>query len=220
MAEETEFNVQRDWDFDVNLSGVQAPTGKGGNQLPTGYYKAKLADLYVNPDKNPDRVIIKAQVCEGPYNGVIRTDGLNKPKGAEDKVRHYWRGLAESIGYGARELDAGQIRLGPGTFKDRTGHMFFTAREDAEDGYEDITWLAPMEWSQQKQNFEMTGGVQKEEAAPAAATGSALGAAPRDISQSTPLGALPTPAGGNSGPSAGSTAKVSELMNTLGVKPS
>ena len=39
-----------------------------------------------------------ALLTSSSNNGVIRTDGLNKPKGAEDKVRHYWRGLAESIG--------------------------------------------------------------------------------------------------------------------------
>jgi len=177
----TEINVVREWDFEVNLSGLQAPTGKGGNVLPTGYYKVQLSDMYVNPDKNASRVIIKATVAEGPFMGAIRTDGLGIPKGGDDKVRYYWRGLAESSGYTAQQLDAGSVRLGINSFKGRTAYMFFTAKEDAEDGYENVTWLAPMEWSQQKQNFDMTGGAKKDAAAPTGASGSALGSGPAPV---------------------------------------
>ena len=115
----SEMNVQRDWDFSVNLSGLQAPTGKGGNMLPTGFYKVKLMDLYVNPDRNPNRVIIKVQVSEGPFSGAIRTTGFNRPTSNDDKVRYYWRGLAESAGYTPAQLDAGEVNLGINTFKDR-----------------------------------------------------------------------------------------------------
>ena len=212
MSDNSEINVSREWNFQVNLAGLQAPTGKGGNALPTGYYKVKLADLYINPDKNPNRVIIKAQVAEGPFAGVTRTDGLNMPKSGDDKVRFYWRGLAESCGYGARELDAGEITLSPAAFMNKVAHIHFTAREDAEDGYENILWLAPMEWSQQKQNFEMTGGEQKAEA-PLGSTGSALGGSPqaeRTIAQPTALGG-----GGNEG--TGNASSVSQLKNMLGV---
>ena len=203
-----EINVQRDWDFSVNLSGLIAPTGKGGNVLPTGYYKVKLADLYVNPDRNANRVIIKLQVAEGPFTGTIRTTGFNKPSGAEDKVRYYWRGLAESAGYTPAQLDAGEIKLGLGTFQDKIAHVFFTAK-DEENGvkYEDIDFLPPMEWAQQMQNFEMSGGNKAAEKGTASA-GSALGTTePKIITEAAPLSG-----GGDS-----NTTSKSKLLSQLGV---
>jgi hypothetical protein len=173
---DTEINVQRDWDFDVNLSGLIAPTGKGGNVLPTGFYKVKLMDLYVNPERNPNRVIIKVQVAEGPFTGTIRTSGFNKPTSDDDKVRYYWRGLAESAGYSPADLDAGAIRLGLGTFKGRLAYIMFTEKdEDAGVKYEDMDFLPPMEWAQQAENFTMTGGASAPVAEKSAPAGSALG---------------------------------------------
>ena len=209
-----EINVVRDWDFDVNLSGLVAPSGKGGNVLPTGYYKVKLADLYINPDRNANRVIIKVQVAEGPFTGTIRTTGFNRPTSDDDKVRYYWRGLAESAGYTPTQLDAGSVKLGLGSFKDRVAHVLFTAKdEDANPPvkYEDIDFLAPMEWSQQKQNFEMSGGAAKPAAKATAAAGSALGGSTETvITQPAALG------GGGSEP-AGNTTQKSALLSRLGV---
>jgi len=204
-----EINVARDWDFEVNLSGLIAPTGKGGNALPTGYYKVKLLDLYVNPERNANRVIIKVQVAEGPFTGTLRTTGFNKPTSNDDKVRYYWRGLAESAGYTPAQLDGGEIKLGLGTFQNRVAHIFFTAK-DEENGiqYEDMDFLPLVEWTQQSQCYMSAGAS---EAAPAkAAAGSALG-------MTTPVIQDPTPLGSNNvAASSGGTAK-SKLLSALGV---
>jgi hypothetical protein len=122
MSNTNEQNVDRDWSFDINLSGLVAPTGRG-SQLPEGYYKAVVDDMYVNPDK-ADRIIIKLIVADGPFKGTIRTTGLNKPKSAEDKVRYYWRGLAESAGYTPAQLDNGEISLSPRNFMKKTTLTF------------------------------------------------------------------------------------------------
>jgi len=185
-----EVNVLREWDFNVNLSGVAAPTGGAGSKLPQGYYPVTITDMYVNPANNSNRVIVKATVSEGPFAGVVRTDGLGIPKGPEDKVRHYWRGLAESVGYGPAQLDAGAISLGINTFKGRSGYIHFMPKaEDGGEGeFERVTWLAPAEWNQQKQAFEMAAAVAPAVAAPA---GSALGSAQAAPS---PLGATPAAA--------------------------
>lgn len=177
---DNDITLVRDWDFDVNLSGLVAPTGKGGNVLPTGYYKVKLSDLYVNPDRNINRVIIKITVAEGPFAGAIRTTGFNKPTGPNDKVRYYWRGLAESAGYTPAQLDSGSLKLGLGTFKDRDAYIFFQEKdEEAGRQYEDIDFLPPMEWSQQKQNFDLQqAALAQQSVASNAAAGSALSAAP------------------------------------------
>lgn len=172
-----ELNLSHDWDFEVNLAGLVAPSGKGGNVLPSGYYAVLLNDLYINLDKNPDRVIIKCAVADGPFMGAVRTTGLAKPKTQDDKVRYYWRALAESAGYTPAQLDKGEISLGPATFKGRTAHVYYVTKEDSEDGFENLSFLAPAEWATQKAGFEANGGmIAKKEAAPTRAPrGSALG---------------------------------------------
>jgi hypothetical protein len=205
-------NLQHDWDFEVNLSGLTAPTGKGGNVLPTGYYKVKLSDLYINPERKPNRVVIKVTVAEGPFTGSVRTTGFNRPTGPDDKVRYYWRGFAESAGYTPAQLDAGSVKLGVNSFKGRVAHILFTAKNEEANPpvkWEDIDFLAPMEWAQQKQSFDMSGGAAKAEAASTAASGSALGGSEPAIAG----GSL----GGGSAPSGGDTTKKSELMERLGV---
>lgn len=174
-----EQNVDRNWNFNVNLAGLQAPTGKGNVFVPEGYYKAAVKDMYINPSKNPGRVIIKLNLADaGPYTGVIRTDGLNIPKSEDDNVRYYWRGLAESAGYTPAQLDNGQITIGPDAFKGKTVHIYYTPKEEgnADRQYENITYLAPAEWNQQRQAFE-AGAAERaaQQQASQAPAGSALG---------------------------------------------
>lgn len=149
-------NLNRDWNFDVNLSGLQAPTGMS-TALPEGFYKMKITDMYVG--EKPGRVIIKSQVIEGPFAGTIRTDGLNMPKDENDNVRYYWRALAESAGYTPAQLDAGQVNLTRSSFVDKEAHLRYTPK-DEEKGlkYERFVWLSAAEWSQQKQGFEARDG--------------------------------------------------------------
>ena len=230
--ENNEVNVNRDWEFGVNLSGLVAPTGKGGNMLPTGYYTVRLTDLYINPDRNPSRVVIKVQVAEGPFAGVIRTSGIGIPTSAEDKVRYYWRGLAESAGYTPTQLDGGEVNLSMGTFKDKTAYIMFTSKDDAEKGFEEVDFLPPLEWKQQKENFEMGGGAEQaaqraQQAQAAAQKGSALGGG--GGGGSTALGGSTVQKGSSSLGGGGSTpslgggggtptgTKKSELMNRLGL---
>jgi hypothetical protein len=150
MADEQD-KMMRDWDFDINLSGISAPTGKGALSVPEGFYSVDLTDLYINPEK-PDRVIIKMLINDGIYKGVVRTDGLNRPKSAEDKVRYYWRALAESAGFTPAQLDAGSVKLGPGTFKGKKAFIHYIPRPD-ENSYDRTVFLAKGEWQAQKDQF-------------------------------------------------------------------
>jgi hypothetical protein len=157
MSETQEQQNDSDWDFEINLSGVTAPTGKG-SALPEGYYRGVIRDMYSKADK-PGRAIISLQVSEGPHVGTTRTDGLNKPKNSEDKVRYYWRGLAESAGYTPAELDAGAIKLGPKSFIGRGVHFRFTPKSETKE-YEQIDYLAPAEWASQAKAFGAVNGVE------------------------------------------------------------
>jgi hypothetical protein len=201
-----DINVQRDWDFSVNLSGLTAPKGKGGNVLPEGFFPFILTDLYVNQDKNANRVILKMEVAEGPFKGSIRTTGFNKPTSDDDKVRYYWRGLAESVGYTPVQLDSGEVTLGIGSFKGKTAYAHFIPRdEDNGRQYEDIHFLTPVEWNQQKQNFEMNAQA----ASPVTGgTGSALG---------TTEVQTPTIQAGSSNLGGENTTSKDKLMKTLGL---
>lgn len=171
-----EINVNRNWSFDINLSGIEAPTGKAMTDLPKGFYQIQITDMYINETSNPDRVVIKTVVTDGAYKGMVRTDGLNRPKSAEDKVRYYWRALAESVGYSPTELDAGNISFRPESFVGRQGYIHFVPKDKSakkgEPGfYEDITWLAKSTWMQQKMALDAN---QSEGTVPSAAKGNAI----------------------------------------------
>jgi hypothetical protein len=217
MPANEEEKVQRDWNFGVNLSGLNAPTGQG-RDLVEGYFKALITDMYIKPD-NPNRVIIRYQVTEGPLSGSTGVDGLNVPKSDEDNVRYYWRGLSESVGYGPNDLDNGEIALSRKAFAERTGHIYFQPKgEDRQ--YDRTVWLSPAEWAQQKQSFDLVAAKQKAQPAPAkGGAGSALGGDTPAISQPQSLGGS-APSGGSSpadGAGAAATTK-SALLQQLGVQ--
>ena len=202
-----EINVVREWDFDVNLSGLQAPTGGAGNNLPEGFYKFMVTDMYINPEKNPNRVVIKVTVAEGPFKGVIRTTGLNRPTSADDNVRYYWRGLAESVGYEPAQLDNGQISLGLNAFKDRVAHGFYAPKDESKGKdyqYERVNFLPPGAWGDQKANFDANAAAAPAAAAPAAAPAS------------NSLGGSPPIQAASSGNALGGTASKASILSRLG----
>lgn len=172
MAEE--INVNRDWSFEINLSGVEAAGGYHGKPLVEGYYKFMMTDLYTNPAaKNPDRVVVRMEVAEGSFKGAWGVTGFNPPKPGDDKSRPFIRLMAESVGYAPSDLDKGTIRLGMDSFKGRVGHIYFVPKSESEGRkWDEYYFRKPVQWAQQKQEFEMR-------AAPVAealgSTGSALG---------------------------------------------
>jgi hypothetical protein len=189
MSNETD-NNDRNWEINVNLSGLQAPTGAAN--VEQGYYKGKVTDMYVRPEK-PGRVVIKLTISEGRFAGAVRTTGLNIPKDSDDKVRYYWRGFAESVGYTPKELDAGEVSLGMNSFKGREAHFFYTPKELTSDGYDSVDFLPPVEWTQRSASFVPSEPMQD------GASGSALGAA------------------GGLGSSSGGTTSADEVRNKLGL---
>jgi hypothetical protein len=173
MAEEQ--NVNREWGFDINLSGVTAGASVSKN-VPTGYYQVKVEDMYELQDK-AGRIAIKLMVVEGEFTGAIRTDWMSAPKSVDDKVRYYWRCLAESMGYTAAQLDAGGVRFTRETFVGKTGGIHYAAKNEAAgQQYERITYLTPSEFSSKKN----------------AGNGSALGTATPNGASAPTLGSAPT----------------------------
>lgn len=168
-------NLDRSFSFSLNVSGIAAPTGSKDMEVPEGYYKALVSDCYINPEKNRGRVVFKLNISEGPFRGVVRTDGLSIPKGGDDKVRYYWRALSESCGYTPVQLDNGEITVGPETYKGKEVCIHYSPKGPNGNGtdYDRVTYLNPLEWSQQKQMFDVKKGTGNGGSTP---NGSALGA--------------------------------------------
>jgi hypothetical protein len=168
-------NQDRNWAFDVNLAGVNAAVGKSP-YVPEDFYKGKVSDMYVNPEK-PGRIIIKLSISEGEFMGVVRTTGLNIPTSGEDKVRHFWRAFAESVGYSPADLDKGQIKIGPSAFVGKATHFHYIPKDATEDkAGDDLYFLPPTEWNQQRQAFAASAPHRAaSRAAQGAGGGSALG---------------------------------------------
>jgi hypothetical protein len=141
-------NNNRDWTIDINLAGVAAATGN--RQLPEGQYKAVINDAYIKPE-NPGRVVFRLTVSEGPFAGIIRTTGINVPAGDDDRVRYYWRALAESVGYTAAQLDDGTVTLSMGSFKNRVAHIDYTPADPTNGKqYDSVSFLPPAEWTRRR----------------------------------------------------------------------
>jgi hypothetical protein len=147
-----DFNPDRDWNFQINFEGVSAPTQLGNIEIPEGYYSALVTDMYVSKN-NANRIVLKLTVQDSPYNGAVRTDGMNVPKDDQDKVRFYWRALAESAGFTAAQLDKGEIKLSASTFMKKTVHFHFKPKSDTSQ-YENISYFSKSIWEQQKANFK------------------------------------------------------------------
>lgn len=162
--------MDRDWNFNINVSGVAAPTGSKNMEVSEGYYKVVISDAYVNAERNSKRIIFKLTIAEGPFTGVIRTTGMQAPKDHEDNVRYYWRGLLESCGYGATELDAGELSIAPNTFLNRAAHIYFAPKGHNGSEWEKVEFFAPVAWTNKKEAFEAQSPV-----APVGAMGSVLG---------------------------------------------
>lgn len=162
-----EFNPNREWSFKTNLSDISAPTQLGAPDVPDGYYQGDISDMYVQQN-NDNRIVIKIKMLDAPFAGVVRTDGMNMPKSAEDNVRYYWRALAESAGYSPTQLDKGEINLGPKAFIGKRVFFHFKPK-NGEGTYERISYFAESVWTQQRANHVANGG------GTTASTGSALG---------------------------------------------
>jgi hypothetical protein len=165
-----EQEMDRSWEFNLNVSGVAAPTGFKAMEVPEGYYKVMISDCYVNPERNANRVVFKVTISDGTFTGQIRTTGMNKPTGPDDGVRHYWRGALESCGYTAAQLDAGQIAIAPASFMNRPAFMYYAPKGHNGSQWEKVEFLTDVDFAQKLQAH-----LAKSTPAPTGQVGSVLG---------------------------------------------
>jgi hypothetical protein len=158
-------NANINWAFQVNLSGLRAPTGAAA-QLPEGYYKATITDAYTLNDK-PGRVIIKTTISEGEFTGTVRTTGLGVPKSAQDGVRYYWRGLLESAGYTPAQIDAGEVGMNRALLVGKSVTVHYVPGDKEAGIYEELSFLPLAAWEAKAAAFARTQNGAAVQAAPA-----------------------------------------------------
>jgi hypothetical protein len=212
MSIDPTLNQNSNWAFNVNLSGLRAPTGAAA-QIPEGYYKGTLTDAYTLNDK-PGRVIIKVTLSEGEFTGTVRTTGLGIPKNDQDGVRYYWRGLLESAGYTPAQIDAGEVGMQRQLLVGRTVTFHYVPGDKEAGVYEALNFLPPADWTMKAAAFEKKSGVASAPAQSSMGATPAMGAA---LSQALGGSAAPTvtvqmPSSGMGGVGAG------DLMAALGRK--
>ena len=139
-------NLDRDWNININVAGISAPSGGSPAAVTKGHYKVKITDAYVNPERNAGRVVFKLTISEGQFAGIELTDGMSIPKDENDKVRYYWRALAESAGYEPKDLDSGAITMSMSTFKGRDAHISYTPKSESSK-YDKVDYLNPSVWA-------------------------------------------------------------------------
>ena len=156
-------NANTNWAFQVNLSGLRAPTGASA-QVPEGYYKATIS--------------------EGEFTGTVRTTGLGIPKSGQDGVRYYWRGLLESAGYSPAQIDAGEVGMNRALLVGKTVTVHYVPGDKDAGIYEELSFLPLAAWESKAAAFaKAQNGGAAVQAAPGMnavaqqAVGAALGAA-------------------------------------------
>jgi hypothetical protein len=172
--------------FALNVAGVSA--ANGARRLPSGFYKVTIESASQETSQNTGRVSIKfgLKVCEGEYQGVVRTARMNVPQSDDDKVRAYWRTLLESVGYAQAALEQGSLEITQDTFNGKTAYIKFTEKDEA----------AGIQYD--KIDFRTFGAWDEQRKMAVAAPGSAIGtgaAAPANASLvAPPVNVAPVPA--------------------------
>ncbi len=193
--------------FPVNLTGVQAASG-AGRELPSGFYEAKTIECYHRKSSTGrDMIEFKSEIISGPFSGIVRTFRVNVPTSAEDGVRHYWRATLESHGYGAAQIDAGQITITAELFIGRNCFLKYVAGDKAAGVWDETNAISPNDW--QKGKAADVAAQTAIQGATQAVQGSTMSAMP---AQTTGMG------GGLGSPQNGTPAPVSgnALLQSLG----
>jgi hypothetical protein len=141
------------WGFQASFQGV-APTTGGFRTVDEGYYDGVVEASYVKSDK-PNRVIFRIKLTgQTPFQGETIMDGVGAPKSHDDNVRHYWRAILESCGYGAAEIEgAGVLNVVPGLFVGRPCKVYHKPKA-GEGEYAETRFLPPAVWAERKVQFE------------------------------------------------------------------
>jgi hypothetical protein len=189
-----------DFNFNVNLSGIRAASG-AGMKLPEGYYEGTVTDAFSATSKSGRPQVAIKVTMKGQFDGMVRTAWLGVPQTEDDGVRYYWRGVFESLGYQPAQIDAGVITVERNVLVGRSCSVYYRPGDKDMGIYEELKFLAPHAWAQQKAQFEAASS------APTSAIGAAIAA---------PIASNPLSNNGGSAPAAaGNTVTKDGLLAAL-----
>lgn len=158
--------------FTVDFSDVEIR--KQRLNLVEGYYKVKIAEAYINAERNANRAIFKLEF-QGDYAGNSKLTGLNLPVTTSGDVRGLWMNLMLSAGYTIEQLKSGTIEIATANLLNREACLYFRPKdEEATEGdlmYDKFNFLSPSNFESSKANFEsrnQTAGKATSASAPAA----------------------------------------------------
>lgn len=146
-------NVNRTATISLNLAGLKALSGNKKG-LDKGYYTPDVADFGTATVNTRDGKTLTKVVFSLDFGGITRDADAFLPENANDKLAlARWRGIAESFGYGAAQLDNGEITFSRDSFVGGRVHVYVD-KKPANDGsgkeYDRISFLTPADWANGK----------------------------------------------------------------------
>jgi hypothetical protein len=171
------------WNYTFDLNEVSGP--RAFKAAPEGFYKVtiKSTEPVLNKEGQFRGMIsFKCQITEGEYQGSQVDKGIILPNAVKGDNRFVWRGIFESIGYSAAQLNAGSMVVqDPNeTFAGRTAFVYYKPKHG--DGtYKDLMFMAQHVWEARKLSAKTKANAQ----------GSALGSTGTSYSSPTPV-SVPT----------------------------
>lgn len=185
-------NVNRTATISLNLAGLKALSGNKKG-LDKGYYTPDVSDFGTATVNTRDGKTLTKVVFTLDFGGITRDADAFLPENAADKLAlARWRGIAESFGYGAAQLDNGEITFSRDSFVGGRVHVYVD-KKPANDGsgkeYDRISFLTPADWASAKAAEEkmLAAGGSVTVNTPAAAPAPAVSVALPSVTPAAPV---------------------------------
>jgi hypothetical protein len=186
---------QTDWNFNFDLRDVTSPTTKPP-VAPEGYYTGKITKTFIDVDYNKDRVVFLVRIAEGKSTGAFCRDTMMLPGTTQRDNRRYWRGLFESMGFEARQINAQTLQISNASsiFVGKTVTFYWKPGDKELGTWNRLLYMNKVDWTAEKGAFDAAKAVVA--AVPAAAP-TPKAAAPKAVpSTSAQTEVAPTPQAG------------------------
>ena len=160
---------QSDWKFNFDLRDVTSPTTKPPT-APEGYYIGKITKTFIDVDYNKNRVVFLVRVSEGPSTGAFCRDTMMLPGTTQRDNRRYWRGLFESMGFEARQINSQTLQIDNASsiFIDKSVTFYWKPGDKELGTWNRMLYMNKADWTAEKAAFDSAkaGGTAAPTAAP------------------------------------------------------
>lgn len=148
-------NEQTDWNFNFDLRDVKSPTTKPAI-APEGYYVGKITKTFIDTSYNKDRVVFLVRVSDGPAAGAFCRDTMMLPGTTQRDNRRYWRGLFESMGFEARQINAQALKVDNAStiFVDKSVTFYWKPGDKELGTWNRMLFMNKADWASEKAAFD------------------------------------------------------------------